>query len=214
MLEQINNLIGESDTEMLAELYTNIFYSCFADIFVSDFFQTGKAFILTKATKEHLVDVMATISSEFDNGLPIRPSDSIKFYELLNVVGGNRKMAKISPVIQFKVSPKDFLNVEKWLNSLCAVLININITSKSRSDNTVEETFSVKDLKIIESYKVENLVIAETVNGSVVDTSNKTPAVFIVTVSDWIVDALSKDYLRLNVVEKLLYRPNLLPIVE
>lgn len=121
-------------------------------------------------------------------------------------------MAKISPIIQFKVLPKDFLGVDRWLNNFSSVSIGIEIRSSVQSNKEVEESFSIKDLKIIESYQVENLSVAKTASGSVVDVSSKNPAVFTVTLSDWIVEAISKNYLRLSVMDKLLYRRASLPI--
>ena len=212
MLEQINKLIGESDTEILAGLYTNIFYSCFEDTFVSGFYQSAKTSRLRKITKDGYVEVTILVESNLGT-LPDRPSDSNKFYELLNIVGGNREMAKISPIIQFKVLPKNFLDVDRWLNNLSNVSIQIDIKSNVHSNKESVESFSIKDLKIIESYQVENLSVAKTASGSVVDVSSKNPAIFTVNLSDWIVEALSKNYLRLSIMDKLLYHRASLPIV-
>jgi hypothetical protein len=213
MIKQINDLLGETDSDVLAEFYTSIFYSCFADMFLSGFTQSAKSFCLSKHIDEGCIDVIVTISFEKDK-LPSRPEDSVRFYELLNIVGGNQRMAKISPIIEFKILPENFLSIDKWLSDLSSVSFEINLKSRLDSDDETEEIFSVKNLKIIEEYKVENLSLAKTASGSIIDISNKLPATFTVTISDWVVEALSKDYLRLNVGEKLLRRKKLLPVVE
>ena len=212
MLEQINKLIDESDTEILAGLYTNIFYSCFADTFVSGFSQSSKTSCLRKITNDGYVEITILVESGLGT-LPDRPSDSNRFYELLSIVGGNRVMAKISPIIQFKVLPKDFLSVDKWLNSFSNISIKIDVRSSIHSNKKIEENFSVKDLKITENYEVENLSVAKTASGSVVDVSSKNPAIFTVILSNWIVEALSKNYLRLNIMDRLMSRQGSLPIV-
>lgn len=213
IIAQINDLIGETDSEVLAEIYTNIFYACFANTFVSCFSQTTNALRLRKTTKGGYVDLVIVVESNADH-LPKRPGDSIKFYELLNVVGGNRKMANISPVIQFKTLPKHFLEVDEWLKSISSVSISLDVRSNSVLQNDREETFAATNLKIIESYQVENLSVANTASGAVINLSGTSPAAFTVTLSDWIVDALSKDYLRLSVVEKLLRGRELLPVIR
>ncbi len=112
-------------------------------------------------------------------------------------------MARIAQVIQFKVLPKNFLVVDKWLSSLSEIYIDIEAASFSNEE--IKEKIFYKDLRIIESYQIENLASAKTASGTVVDVSSKNPAMFTVTVSDWITDALSKDYLRMSIVDKLSY---------
>jgi hypothetical protein len=214
MIEQTNKLIGETDLQTLGEIYTSIFYSCFANKNVSGFSQSVNAFQICKISGNYRYELRVIIMSDHDDGLPDRIQDSVKFYDLLNLVGGNRPMAKISPIIQFKILPEDFLRVDKWLSSLSKISIDINVYSGLCSDKETEETFSVEDLKIFESYQAENLSVAKTVSGSIIDVSSKTPVSFTVTLSDWIVEALSKDYLKLSVSDKLFYNRNLLPVIK
>lgn len=212
MIEEINRLIGETDAELLAQIYTNIFYTCFTNTFITGFSQTTNALRLRKTTEKGYVDLLIIAESNSES-LPDRPGDSIRFYELLDVVGGNRKMAKISPIIQFKTLPETVSNVDQWLKIISSVSIDLNVAANTDPDSQEEETFFAENLKIIESYEVEKLSVARTVNGEVVDVCSKEPAAFSVTLSDWIVEALAKNYLRLNIVEKLHCRRELLPVI-
>jgi hypothetical protein len=179
MIEQINNFIGQADSQVFGEFYTGLFYSCFSNKILFGFSQTNNAFRLRRITKSSRVDISVSITSKSDYGLP-NNSDSVRFFDLLDIVGGNRRMAKISPVIKFKVLPKNFLVVDKWLSSLSEIYIDIEAASFSNEE--VKEKISYKDLRIIESYQIENLASAKTASGTVVDVSSKNPAMITVTI--------------------------------
>jgi hypothetical protein len=89
----------------------------------------------------------------------------------------------------------------------------ISVSAGFCSGKEIKETYCVENLKIVEGYQVAGLPVATTANGQIIDVAAKTPILVTVTISDWIVEALSKDYLRLSIFNKLSFKKSLLPII-